>query len=158
HLATRNMATTAPTNNQVMMWNNGASQWQPSTISVSNAAGSAKQIQTSDGAGNFVAASTATDFTIDDTNHKLTLSGTSPTGDAFVVPASPLGGGAGAANSLVKLGATDIAGGNVNGTYIGVNQGAATADYENYQVAGVSKYLVDKSGNVTATSFTGNGA
>ena len=111
------------------------------------APGSAKQIPFNNGSNAFAAAASATDFTIDDTNHLLTLSGTSPTGDAFVIPSAPKASGS---NSLVRIGTADLSAGraSANGTYIGANPATNNADFVNFQIGGNSVFQVSKTGAV----------
>ena len=111
------------------------------------AAGANTQVQFNN-ANTFGASS---DFVWDNTNHKMTLNTTNaPTGDGFQIANAPKGS---ASNSLLALGATDVAGASANGTYIGANPGAASADFINYQVGGTTKFKVDLNGVIT-----GNGS
>jgi hypothetical protein len=70
-----------------------------------------------------------------------------------------------ATSSLLRFGATAIASGSANGTYIGINAATGyTGDYVNWQTNGISNFRVTGSGAVTATgaitanSFSGNGS
>ena len=117
-----------------------------------NPAGANTQLQFN----NSGAMGASANMTWDNTNFKVTLDASNaPAGDALQISNAPKSS---ASNALLTLGATDLAGASASGTYMGANPAAAGADWENYEVGGVSKYLVDKNGNVTATSFTGNGS
>jgi hypothetical protein len=56
---------------------------------------------------------------------------------------------ASATHASLNLSNTALSGASASGTYIGANPAAASADFINYQVAGTSKFKVDKSGKVT---------
>lgn len=58
---------------------------------------------------------------------------------------------AGATRAMINLTNSALVSGNANGTYIGANPATAVADFINYQVGGVTKFKVDKDGNVSAT-------
>ncbi|MEI7741506.1 MAG: hypothetical protein WCJ29_03295 [bacterium] len=61
---------------------------------------------------------------------------------------------ASATSSLMELGPV-IAGGSVNGTYIGINPAAFTGNFMDLQVAGTSKFKVSNAGVATALGFSG---
>jgi hypothetical protein len=57
-----------------------------------------------------------------------------------------------ASDSLVQFGTTPISGGSASGTYVGINQGAGTADFVNLQVTAGSVFKIAASGAVTSLS------
>jgi hypothetical protein len=62
------------------------------------------------------------------------------------------GPAASATESLVRIGSTDIVGGNSSGTFLGLNAPSGYGgDLENWQVNGVSQSKTDASGNMTIT-------
>ena len=76
-----------------------------------------------------------------------------PTGDAFQINNSPVASGT---KSLMALGPADIAGGNGQGTYIGINAANGyTGDMINLQVNGSKSFEVNSFGNVTAADIHG---
>jgi len=86
----------------------------------------------------------------------LSTTGNITDNGTLLMPTAPA---ASAVASSIDLG-TAIAGGNANGTYVGINAANGYAgDLVNLEVNGVSKFKVDASGNVNATgTFTGNGS
>jgi hypothetical protein len=56
---------------------------------------------------------------------------------------------ASATHASLNLSNTALSGASASGTYIGANPASASADFINYQVAGTSKFKVDKNGKVT---------
>jgi hypothetical protein len=56
---------------------------------------------------------------------------------------------ASATRASLNLSNTTLSGASPNGTYIGANPAAASADFINYQVGGTTKFSVDKNGKVT---------
>jgi hypothetical protein len=86
----------------------------------------------------------------------LSTTGNITDNGTLLMPTAPT---ASAVASSIDLGAA-IAGGNANGTYVGINAANGySGDLANLEVNGVSKFKVDASGNVNATgTFTGNGS
>jgi hypothetical protein len=56
---------------------------------------------------------------------------------------------ASATHASLNLSNTALSGASASGTYIGANPASASADFINYQVAGTTKFSVDKNGKVT---------
>ena len=83
----------------------------------------------------------------------VTLSGTSITGDSafnsFTVPGTPP---ASSSTSLLELGPNTIDG-SPSGTFIGINPSSFSGDFLNFQVNSSTKFSVDSSGNVTASTI-----
>ena len=96
--------------------------------------------------------STNGNLKFDNVNNVLTVdASTAPTGDGMIIASGPA---TSATKSLVRLGASDIAGGNANGTYEGINATTGYAgDFVDYQVNGVTQFKVTSAGVVT-----GNGS
>ncbi|PIW95849.1 hypothetical protein COZ84_01270, partial [Candidatus Kuenenbacteria bacterium CG_4_8_14_3_um_filter_39_15] len=75
----------------------------------------------------------------------LKVDSATTTDPAVWVAVSPL---ASATDALLTLGANKISSGSANGTFIGANQTTFSGDFINFQVADVSKFKVDKDGNI----------
>ncbi|MEI6316748.1 MAG: tail fiber domain-containing protein, partial [bacterium] len=58
----------------------------------------------------------------------------------------------GATHALFNLANLALVGASATGTYIGANPTTFTGDFENYEVAGVSKFSISSTGVITATS------
>ena len=59
---------------------------------------------------------------------------------------------ASATHALVNVTNTALSGASANGTYIGANPAAASADFINYQVGGTTKFKVDLNGVIPVTA------
>lgn len=81
---------------------------------------------------------------VDDPSFDGTITDTNSTGADLALTGTPLGAND---TSLLELG-SPIAGGNSNGTYIGLNQ-SGTADLLNLQTNSVSQLVVDSAGDTT---------
>lgn len=66
--------------------------------------------------------------------------------------AGSAGPSASGSSSLIRLGPNDLSGGSSNGTYLGINPGTFTGDFENYMVSNASKWKVTSAGALTAAS------
>ena len=102
-------------------------------------------------------AGTSGNMTWDNSNYKMTIdAANAPAGDALQISNAPK---ASATNALVTLGASDIAGGNANGTYIGANAATGySGDFENYEVNGTSQFEVTGTGSVAMTGSISSSA
>ena len=148
------VSATAPLGGQVLEYN--GAQWAPAAAGGGGTpAGTNGQVQFNN-SGAFGAGA---NLTFDNSNNVLTIdASTAPSADALVVANNPHGSGT---SSLLRLGPSDISGGNGSGTYIGVNAaGGYAGDLMNFEVANATKFKVDASGNVTANgnvTFNGGG-
>jgi hypothetical protein len=84
--------------------------------------------------------------------NRMTILSSGEVGLGTSSPVDPLSFGsvnASSTHSLVNLSNTALSGASANGTYIGANPATASADFMNYQVAGTTKFGVDKNGRIT---------